>query len=58
MKDLTSFQNTIALKNKMEFPIAVLNIIKNYQKYVKNTRSAKKYLKVKINNSFKFISKG
>jgi len=58
MKDLTSFHNTIALKNKMEFPIAVLNIIKNYQKYVKNTRSAKKYLKVKINNSFKFISKG
>ena len=58
MKDLTAFQNTIPFENKTEFPIAVLKIIDNYQKYVENTKSAKKYLKVKINNSFEFISKG
>ena len=58
MNELTNFQNAIAIDGKDDFSLAVVKIIKNYDYYVKNSKTAKKYLVNKINNSFKFISEG
>jgi hypothetical protein len=58
MNELTNFQNAIAIDGKDDFSLAVVKIVKNYDYYVKNTQTAKKYLINKINNSFKFLSKG
>jgi len=58
MNELTNFQNAIAIEGKEDFSLAVVKIIKNYEYYVKNSKTAKKYLINKINNSFKFLSEG
>ena len=58
MNELTNFQNAIAIDGKDDFSLAVVKIIKNYDYYVKNSKTAKKYLVNKINNSFKFLSEG
>ena len=58
MKELTNFQNAIAIDGKDDFSLAVVKIVKNYDYYVKNSQTAKKYLINKINNSFKFLSEG
>jgi len=58
MNELTTFQNAIAIDGKDDFSLAVVKIIKNYDYYVKNSQTAKKYLVNKINHSFKFISEG
>ena len=58
MNELTNFQNAIAIDGKDDFSLAVVKIVKNYDYYVKNSQTAKKYLINKINNSFKFLSEG
>jgi len=58
MNELTNFQNAIAIKGKEDFSLAVVKIVKNYEYYVKNSKTAKKYLINKINNSFKFLLEG
>jgi len=58
MNEFTNLKNAISIDKKEDFPLAVIKIVKNYQEYVKNSRTAKKYLKDKINDSFKFISQG
>ena len=58
MNELTNFKNAVSINNNEDFSLVTIDIIKNYKNYVKNSQTAKKYLKEKINNSFKFISNG